>query len=360
MTCSPGTGNEEWTLFDQAKPTYTPLLTALGQANYTVLPFYYDWRATPNQTAGRLADRINSAVQPEENVYLVAHSFGGLVGRAYIEQVQENARIDAMLAVGTPFAGTLISYPAWAGGDLSALPNGVGARFLTEAVIRFCRLRYGGSRLDAIQRYVPSLQQLLPTFDYLRNKRTNTLQSVQSMFYQNSWLPNAFFPPPFYGIRMGTFTGTGQRTEREYVVIPPNSHDERTGFWKDGKPIRTDMTLSGDGTVLSESATLTGADNTRIAELSHNALVSTPTGIGTILEYFGITQPVVVPFVTPKEPQTALVIMSSTVGLAVEHPDGSSQTDQQGLLFIPNPISGRRILTIKPKTDVSNKVYPIA
>lgn len=355
MSCETGTGTESWTPMPQATQLYAPVMTTLRNAGYTVLPFYYDWRRTPYQNAATLNAFIIANTEPDEKIHILAHSFGGLVSRAYIEQTQENARTDAMLAVGTPFAGTVQSYPAWAGGDLTALPGGPIAKLLVSRFLTSCGRTDRTSQLDALHRYIPSLQQLLPTFDYLRDLETYEPIPVSSMHYQNGWLPNTFFPSPYFGIRMGTYTGTGQKTELKYLITPPNRQEARRGLWPDGKPVKSKTVYSqnGDNTVLQSSATLPDADNSRTDPLSHFALISSKTGIGKIMDFFRLPPPLFVPMIQNAEPESAMMIISDTASIELDYGDGTSARDTEGLLLISNPKSFRRTLRLRPRTDAS-------
>lgn len=355
MSCETGTGSEPWSPIPQAAQLYAPVISALRNSGFTVYPFYYDWRNTPYQNAATLYAFIREHTKPGETVHILAHSFGGLVSRAYIEQTQNDSRIDAMLAVGTPFSGTLPSYLAWAGGDLSNLPTGRTGQLLVSAFLHFCGIKNRTPYLDALHRYIPSLRQLLPTYDYLRDIKTGEPMSVQTMKHQNDWLPNIFFPEPYFGIRMGTYTGTGQKTEQEYLVTPPNRMELRRGLWADGKPVlaKTVYSQDGDDTVLQKSAQLPGADNSRSDALSHMALISSPIGISKILDFFRIPALSVAMLTGRIEPESAMMIISDSIDLELQYPDGTSAKDQNGVLIVPNPQSGTKTLKLRPRTASS-------
>jgi hypothetical protein len=57
---------------------------------------------------------------------IIAHSTGGLVARAYIEDVNTNnqQRIDKFVTLATPHKGLLAAYRGWYGGD----PGGMLSR----------------------------------------------------------------------------------------------------------------------------------------------------------------------------------------------------------------------------------------
>jgi len=355
MSCETGTGTEPWTPMPQAVQLYAPVTTALRSEGFKVVPFYYDWRKTPYQNSTSLNSFILANTKPDEKVHVLAHSFGGLVSRAYIEQTQENSRVDAMLAVGTPFAGTPPSYLAWAGGDLTKLPTDRSKQLLVSAFLHFCGIRNRITYLDAFHKYIPSLQQLLPTYAYLRDIETHEAIDVTSMKNQNNWLPNVFFPPPYFGIRTGTYTGTGKKTELEYLVTSPNRQETRLGLWSDGKPVksRTIFSQDGDDTVLQKSAQLSGADNSRSDPLSHMALVSSTVGITKILDFFNAPAPLFVPLTQTKESDSAMMIVTDSIDIELEYPDGSYAKDDRGVLIVSNPKSGKRALRLQPRTASS-------
>lgn len=74
--------------------------------NFWVFP--YDWRKDLRSAASSL-ERLVNVIQVEtqaEQVYIVAHSMGGLVARQYISDIDNAEEVKGMVFLGTPFLGT--------------------------------------------------------------------------------------------------------------------------------------------------------------------------------------------------------------------------------------------------------------
>ena len=68
-----------------------------------VIYFPYDWRLNVADTAKKLQDKLSAY----DNVYLVAHSMGGLVASSYIQQSTVNKnKVKLLITMGTPFTGS--------------------------------------------------------------------------------------------------------------------------------------------------------------------------------------------------------------------------------------------------------------
>jgi hypothetical protein len=349
-SCSPGNGTETWIEMGDSLNLLKKRLTSTG---YFVMPMFYDWRKTPNQIAAQLNTLIHSSTVANEKVHIVAHSLGGLVSRAYIEQVQSNAKIDSFLAVGTPFSGSVEAYLAWAGGSTEQIKS-TTQRFALEAVIHYCALKHLVKPIDAIHTYAPSVQQTLPTFDYLRDKTSKTLKPFGDMFYKNGWLPNAFFAFPFYGIRFGSFSGTDKKTLQELTVSAPNGKDTILGLWKDGNPVNKSFSDQGDGLVLLSSSQFPGADNSRVAKLDHGELIQSKKGVNTIVHFFGKPENALMQADQVSDnAESGLVFIADSGSLDVQNTEGEFLPDTDGLVFIKNPKKGSYKLTFTPKTTIT-------
>jgi len=159
-------------------------------------------------------------VTHHDKVYIVAHSMGGLVARTYIQSPQYDFDVDKFVMLGTPNEGSPVLYPLWAGGDLLAVEDLTDA-YLRMVVLKFtyenmmdvnsnlqgshscsehvstifrqlaipdndspwlsptdvqaikqrieAYLKVGSAKVlkDFCRQYVPTLRELLPTYDYL-------------------------------------------------------------------------------------------------------------------------------------------------------------------------------------------------
>jgi pimeloyl-ACP methyl ester carboxylesterase len=85
---------------------YGSQLASLSQ-DWTVRPFFYDWRRDLRVAADELFQSINSWFGPDSPVNLVAHSMGGLVARSYISRHRERwDKGGRLVMLGTPNCGS--------------------------------------------------------------------------------------------------------------------------------------------------------------------------------------------------------------------------------------------------------------
>ncbi len=157
---------------DPIKQTYDNMLAGLKRAGYepgqglkseyhpdhvgsgaSLLAFGYDWRNPLGET-GKVAvknfvDQIvntpSDLRKPYVNydqVTLIAHSTGGLIARAYIENSEANKNtINKLITLGTPHEGTMAAYRAWYGGDPTGLFFDQESYFLQIlGLLTFCEL----------------------------------------------------------------------------------------------------------------------------------------------------------------------------------------------------------------------------
>ena len=136
----------------------------------TIFPFPYEWRESNILTAGLLRNKINEvqAICECDKVDIVAHSMGGLVARYYIQSGLYENDVDQLVFLGTPHLGSVDSYLIWEGADFAPDSLNFVKKFFFSVEAR----REGFTDLfDYIRnRPIISIQQLLPTFNYLRDQ----------------------------------------------------------------------------------------------------------------------------------------------------------------------------------------------
>lgn len=342
-----GYSPEEWELVPiWGAPVYNPIMTALQNAGMTPELFLYDWRRAVASTAGLLKPFIENGLVTGEKKYLVGHSMGGLVGRAYLDQVTTDHQLDKMITVGTPHKGAPKAYPAWSAGQI--WEDDLFKRIAFTTILKSCGLRNGQDDRETTQTMIPSVRDLLPTFDYLRDNTTGFFKSVGLMSAQNTWLTGSAFSAPFHGVTMGTLYGNTFETLSGMAVKNRNRHDERLSNWADGKPLEKEFSPNGDGTVLEMSSVLAGADNRTIA-LNHENLIASTGGILKIFDFLGIT-PVDLSASSFVEPASALVVIGYPANVWITDPTGKTFKDTQGLVIIANPKPGTYKLKLVPKS----------
>jgi len=333
-----------WTSWPAADKVYSPIINALNASGFTAKPFYYDWRKQIPDTAPLLTNFINTSVAPNEKVDIVGHSMGGLVGRAYVEHEAGNNKADKFMMVGTPNKGTLLAYPAWSAGEIwGSFLWKIAATIATKS----CK-SIGLSDREIVQRFMPSAQNMLPTFDYLKDLKTGTTKPVTNMNAQNNWLvPNT--PPLFINTTVGTLSGFGVDTVQFMSVINPSRRDQARGNWLDGRLVKREHTIQGDGAVLTLSSMLSGATNKQISQ-DHIGIIASTEGIDEILRFLsGVILSTSIPKTTVREPKSALVIIGDPANFWVVA-DEKTIKDTDGLVILTDPKSASYKLRLLPKT----------
>lgn len=146
---------------DPLTDIYSNTIAALVRVGYvlggtnsgaTLILFGYDWRRPVSET-GTIT--LKSDIQSISNTFpvfqkpyadysrvdLVAHSMGGLISRAYIEEAgaSNEATVNRLITLATPHQGTLAAYRGWYGGDPGGIiPEEMFRQLL--AVFAVCKL----------------------------------------------------------------------------------------------------------------------------------------------------------------------------------------------------------------------------
>lgn len=330
---------------------YQPLITNLQTAGYTPIPFYYDWRKQAPDLATPLATYIQNNSTSGERLSIVAHSYGGLVGRSYLESLSGN-NIDSFLTIGTPHQGTVLAYPAWSGGEMWIDDMTMRLGFAVMKV--GCAIKYGWTSREMVQRALPAIQNILPVFSYLTDLSGISIP-LASMQAKNNYLPGSF-GPPYSGVSVATLTGIGHPTLRSLQVKQANPHDKRLDNWLDGKPTNNKGYADGDGTVLANSSILPDAPNLQLP-LDHAGLVTDPTGINAILQFIKnkiFMQSEVQPlrqqpyYTKPAKSMTALLIVVDGISAVLTDKDGNKIYDSEGQITVIDPHKEAYTLTVTP------------
>ncbi len=342
-----------WTTHPFSDSLYGPLISALNESGFTAEPFYYDWRKQMPDTAPQLKEFIdnNIGLVPNEKTYIVGHSLGGLVGSAYLEQEGGQNKAERYMSVGTPHLGALSAYPAWSAGEID---GNLIWKMMATKVIKYCRDKHPNlSDREIIRTFFPSVQNLLPTFDYLKNAKTGVVKPVAEMTIQNknNWLPRNF---SFGNIWAKTLSGFGIETPEFYKIKSPSKQDTNEGNWIDGKIVGKEYeSLQGDGTVLTTSSMFYPYLPDGNAQISRNhlELVYCQDGINQILLFLSAVTPFSLPIPTLCElPRTALEIIAYPSEFSVTI-NGKSVKAKDGIVSFINPASGEYKLHLQPKSS---------
>ncbi len=329
-----------WTISDFI---YNPLKNLLTSQHFEPKVFYYDWRKQIPFIESQLKGYVNSkdvGLVTNEKIDIVGHSLGGLVGRTYIETEQFNNKAEKYLSVGAPHQGTLLAYPPWSAGDVW---GNLIWKMAATVLLKSCPSNL--SNREIIRQFMPSLQNILPITDYLKDKKTGNLISVVGMNAQNNF-PMAEFMTD-YNTTIGALAGFGFDTLRFFKVNNEGKKD--TGNWIDGKPKDSEY-FDGDGTVLTESSAI--YNHTKTLNLGHMGLIASDQGTQEILNFIStgkfLGSTTTLSYV---EPKSALLIIGDPAYFWVLEPSGKPTEGKQSQVTFINPESGSYRLILIPKKN---------
>ena len=252
----------------------------------------WDWRMECDAAYGEyLIEKIDDALilagVNTDKVYIVAHSMGGLMVRAYIQGLEYNYRNDVakVAFVGTPHLGSCNPYYIWEGGDPKTVDDitdsgresiiNVYTNTLRNLWQHYNTNAYELSLFrkptrDFVQEHVPSLRQLMYTEPFLYHKDDKNIFNpwdVESQGNENVWLkylnegkgdfkaPDEVMSTDLNKIQAKVFVGIKDDSTIRYVKT--NGWEEHDRY-KDGvptNPVRMSAKKgTGDGTVPYESA----------------------------------------------------------------------------------------------------------
>jgi len=103
------------------------------------LTFSYDWRQSIHDISLKLKQFVIENVKNNTNVYLIGHSFGGLVARYMLENksifsnLQANFKFLLLIALGTPHNGSLAAVSALLGLSSTSVTNQTETELLSCA-----------------------------------------------------------------------------------------------------------------------------------------------------------------------------------------------------------------------------------
>jgi hypothetical protein len=239
---------QDWKLIPFLTNSYKYFLEEAELRNIRVSIAYYDWRQRlPFIVQQYLIPAIEALKQRDHvsQVYLVAHSFGGIVARAYIQSGFYHNDVAGLVELGTPNQGAPKAYGPWEGGvfpeDWSAVSN-------LLRTYRYLSPSGTATDLEALRTFIPSVQDLLPTGDVLHRPDGTVVPLREEV---NSDLFDLKSSVDLLRKRLSLFftiAGTGQTTVTDLRV---GEAHPGAPTWPDGETIPGgELSLSvGDGTV---------------------------------------------------------------------------------------------------------------
>ncbi len=333
----------QWQI-DPITKSFDGLLNGLRQAGYidneTLFLFPYDWHLNNSVVAQQLSDRVDSILKHSsaKQVDIVSHSMGGLIASSYITSQSYAGTVAKTAFLATPHRGSLKAYLAWEGAETG--PTLFDR--LTKILLYYESFvaGYGDETLAYLQRNIPAVSQLLPTFNYLeRDSQVLSYSPCSNAYYPcNSYIEQLNQQQSLLASRTDILNIIGsQSTKATYQRFIVNRTNE-PGKWLHGKPLNYPspngiVNGTGDGTVLTESAHLDGVDEI-VYPATHSGIISLATpAIIRWLRQADISQP------SYKEPEQLTVIrLEGKANLLI--------TNQQGQSIGYHPMSGQPVNTI--------------
>ncbi len=386
------TGLEEssWD-WDLVGDYYQGLIKTLEAAGFTqgenLFIGCYDWRQTNgfnpdaavNSGEEYLRHWIDLAKEKSgaRQVDIIAHSMGGLVARSYIQSDRyQNDDVDQLIMLGTPNHGASDTYYAWEGGEI---PKS-WSEFRNKIILYLTLLKFKGlsvTNIAAIHKFIPSIKQLLPTYDYLFDTAQQIFVPKSAIVETNNWLNNlndeAGIAKLGSRVRAQIIYGDGKDTLNEIPISARDALDIQSGKWIDGKPVaeQVEYQPSGDGTVMNTSAQLSGIVSEALPSIEHSALLD--QAALKIMQALGIQSEQV--FSSPPDTKSELMfLVASPVFPLVTTPDGTGQIgydaatgglintiegaryfsagdSETKLIIIPKPVDGEYSLELTANAD---------
>jgi hypothetical protein len=365
--------SEGWSLANFVH-TYDRLINTLSQKAYLkenseYYIYSYDWRQPLDKQADNLKKYIDNILisKPQNTkVRFIGHSLGGLVIRSYITKYQTTHKALSVLTIGTPHSGSPLVYPIWENGEVWS--DNLTIKIALTQLINHCRLFYSlagvqikspfiKSKKETVQQLAPSVENILPVFDYLKNKgvviKSNTLK------YQNTWILNHPFNATFFETSFHTLSGNNYPTLRYINITQPSKNDIKLGNWLDGKPVSKEKTSQGDETVLNISSQVPGADNIKI-DGEHGEIMSSDTGLRKILDFLDLS--IVAPFPIMKtaeiENDNAITISTDKPAtMVLTGPNNTEISSNTEIITFFDPPEGKYKLKITPNKSGTSYIH---
>ncbi len=240
----------------------------------------YDWRDRLSVMSAELDTFINKKVKMDEKVELVGHSLGGLVARIWYQSHTNDPRIDSLITLGSPHQGDIKSYEFWASG---LVPSDWGAKAVAMNILMETQKAMYLTTTNMVRTVVPSLRDINPTFDFIKNNQGIVAWSKTSGANDYLDTENALLNSSIVS-KVDTIVAHGPETKRFMITQEPSIIDKGLMRWPDGKP-SSYVYDAGDGSVLDISAQLSGATVGRVSAL-HTDMVD--PSIPHILDYLNI------------------------------------------------------------------------
>jgi pimeloyl-ACP methyl ester carboxylesterase len=179
-------------VIDPILHTYDNLIETLKANGYTegvnLFTFPYDWKLSNELNSVHLRDKVNAVKEicDCEKVDIVAHSMGGLLARSYVQGSFYGDDVNQLIFLGTPHMGAPKAYLMWEVGENDA---GILNQITQKRLALEAHIKGYESLFDYIRSFpVIGLSELLPVYDYLKDKDSDTFRSYPDAYPRNEFL----------------------------------------------------------------------------------------------------------------------------------------------------------------------------
>ncbi|MEK9179191.1 MAG: alpha/beta fold hydrolase, partial [Patescibacteria group bacterium] len=298
--------------------------------------FPYDWRKNVDDAANDLKSFIDTKVVPNhasEQVNIIGHSYGGLVGRIYTQKYNPPF-INKVVTVGSPHSGVAQAYKAVEAGEIETEDS---LLWLAQKLV--LQLFRDGAKTDrqVMNEQFPSIKDALPLYNYLENLVNPSIQNTRLSTYQS--ILSTVLP------KLITVSGTGFQTLYQYKVGLRSKLDQLLDLYPDGRPTQT-YTTDGDSLVIKSSAIR--GDNSYSLSSDHGELIYSSVGIQKILEVLNISyqqNQISIGNKTIIKPSLIFLVFSPAT-LEVQY-GNTTYPEQEGMVLVENAISGNYMVRAK-------------
>lgn len=240
-------GKSSYTSLDAIPFAYTALRLRLRLAGYDADYHHYDWRFSIDDLGAGLVKRLRD--EPAQEIFLVAHSMGGLVARSAI--AQKARKIKRLIMLGTPNHGSFV--PAQSIRGVYSVVKHVAALDLHH-------------RVDELSSKVftsfPGLYQMLPTPEKF---------SALDFYEAANWPQHGPRPRQPLLDKVQSVQQSLAKADDRFFLIAGVNQETTVGLRLEADEFVYDYSFEGDGTVPLALAELTGAQTYYVDE-SHGSL----------------------------------------------------------------------------------------
>ncbi|MDR1136409.1 MAG: alpha/beta hydrolase [Clostridiales Family XIII bacterium] len=260
---------------DTYKDMYS-LLTVAFEPRYDVVFFPYDWRLTNAKTGSNVA-ALETLAENYDEIYIVAHSMGGILASSYAAKHSQNkVKLHKLITIGTPYLGSVKAISVLETGEIldSVWDNAIKIQMkklsanFASAYELFPNSRYSSSYLQPNTASATS---------YTYSQATNFLK-------QRPWaLTDSGAVKPFFAQAASVHSNlmlSGDHIANSiphYYIAGMGLNTPVTAVYDDQSFDCLKYEAKGDGTVLGESAKNGSSYNTSIISVNkvgHQALMS--------------------------------------------------------------------------------------